>query len=670
MRLTLVALLVITCLHPPLSAQPPAQDSLLRWMDQIAQQQLDQRESAIAGISTVVDANRRKQLVREKLAEILGGLPNYNGPLNSRITGRIQTELYTIEKVIFESLPGFYVTANLYRPNQAGLYPAVLLPAGHTQEGKPEPQLLAANLAMKGFVALTYDPVGQGEREQTFVRQLGRPLAGGSVNEHIQAGAQSILIGESVARYFIWDAKRAVDYLLSRPEVDAAQIGCAGCSGGGALTTYVGAFDPRVKVVAPACYLNSYRLLFRGSTPDSEMSLPAFLARGLDMADLVELSAPEPWLLLATTADYFTPEGANLVYTEARRWYSLYGAEDKVRFFVGPGPHGTPLETREEIYKWMIRWLKGGSGDFHEQPAKLYTNQDLQVTRSGNVADEPRSRQLYQLILDEFHARKRPGTMSELLTELRRLGIPSEAPPPAVTIVDKSDTQDYRLEQVRFEGEPGVEIAAKLYIPKSAGRKPGVLLLEDKPLAVPLHVSKSPSTAPLAQKIAQSGRVVLELEPRGAPPAGNGPPFLGDWLTNARANMIGRNLPAMRAHDILRGVDVLAARSDVDPASIRGIARGVKGIWLLLAAAVDPRLGRIWLDRTPYSLRAALESSMSVNLFDAVIPGFALHWDLNDLTKAMGTGQSCGRTRPTGWTTSLQLAPAIGIVTFSETSQT
>jgi hypothetical protein len=104
----------------------------------------------------------------------------------------------------------------------------------------------------------------------------------------------------------------------------------------------------------------------------------------------------------------------------------------------------------------------------------------------------------------------------------------------------------------------------------------------------------------------------------------------------------------MRAHDILRGVDVLAARSDVEAASIRGIARGVKGIWLLLAAAVDPRLGKIWLDRTPYSLRAALESSMSANLFDAVIPGFALHWDLDDLVKAMGNRPVLW-TDPTNW---------------------
>jgi len=114
-------------------------------------------------------------------------------------------------------------------------------------------------------------------------------------------------------------------------------------------------------------------------------------------------------------------------------------------------------------------------------------------------------------------------------------------------------------------------------------------------------------------------------------------------LTNARANQIGRNLPAMRAHDILRGVDLLAARSDVDSTSIRAVARGVKGIWLLLAAAVDTRIGKVWLDRTPYSLRAALENSMNTDLFDAVIPGFALHWDLDDLTKAM-------KDRPVLWT--------------------
>ena len=197
-------------------------------------------------------------------------------------------------------------------------------------------------------------------------------------------------------------------------------------------------------MVAPACYINSYRLLFAGSDPDSEMSFPSFSFSGLDMADFVELSAPTPWLILATEGDYFTPAGARLVYDEARRWFGLYGAEDKLRLFVGPGPHGTPLETREEIYKWMIRWLKDGQGDFHEQPVKNYANHELLVTPSGHVDDEPGSRKLHQLILDEFRARKRQGTMPELLAELRRLNIPSNGTAPAVKLSKESNGADGR----------------------------------------------------------------------------------------------------------------------------------------------------------------------------------------------------------------------------------
>jgi dienelactone hydrolase len=636
--LIVLALLLVPFLNPSsLLSQQNSQDPLLRWMDQIAQEQLRRRETALASIRSVADAERRKQIVRQTVLSLLGGLPDYTGPLNPRTMGTIKGDGYAIEKVIFESLPGFYVTANLYRPSQAGRYPGILLQAGHTQEGKPEGQRLAANLALKGFVVLAFDPVGQGEREQTYDRRVDRPLAGWSVPEHIQAGAQSLLIGESVARYFIWDAKRALDYLVSRPEVDPARLGAVGCSGGGALTTFIGALDSRVKAVAPACYINSYRLLFAGPDPDSEMSFPSFLSSGLDMADFVELSAPTPWLILATDGDYFTPAGARLVYDEARRWFDLYGAEDKLRFFVGRGPHGTPLETREEIYKWMIRWLKHGQGDFHEQPVNNYANHELLVTTNGHVDDERDSRKLYQLIQDEFRARKRQGTVPELLTELRRLNIPSDGQPPVVKVSNESNGAEGLRQDVRFESEPGVEIDGTLYAPQSAGRKPPVLLVADK-----TSNSLVPSTDSIAQRIAKMGRVVLVLELRDSPGEGQRP-FVGNWLTNARANQIGRNLPAMRAHDILRGIDLLAARTDVDPASIRAVARGVKGIWLLLAAAIDTRIGKVWLDRTPFSLRAALDNSMNTDLFDAVIPGFALHWDLEDLTKAMGN-------RPVLWT--------------------
>jgi cephalosporin-C deacetylase-like acetyl esterase len=637
------ALLFGACASAPtLFSAPPGQDPLLRWMDRIAQEQLDRRAAVIAEIRTVDEAEKRKHFVREMILSVIGGLPEYDGPLHPKTTGSIQAAGYTIEKVMYESLPGFFVTANVYRPNQAGRYPGILLQAGHTQEGKPEGQRLAANLALQGFVVLAFDPVGQAEREQTYDPRIHGALAGWSVPEHIQAGAQSLLVGESVARYFIWDAKRSLDYLAGRTDVDASRLGAVGCSGGGALTTFIGALDPRVKVVAPACYINSHRLLFAGPNPDSEMSFPKLLASGLDMADFVELSAPNPWLILATDGDYFTPAGARIVYEEARRWFALYGAEDKLRFFIGGGSHGTPLETREEIYRWMLRWLKDGQGDSREQPVHNYTNQELYVTKTGHVDEVPGSRKLYQLILDRYHAKRQQRPVTELLDELRALKIAPAGAPPMVRSMSESNSRDLLTQDLRFSSEPGVEISGTLYLPRTEGRRPAVLVVADKTSNYWI-----PSTASLADRIAKRGQIVLELQVRDSPGEGERP-YIGNWLTNSRANQIGRNLPAMRAHDIIRGIDILAARPDVDPSSIRAIARGVKGVWLLLAAAADKRIAKIWLDRTPASLRSALEQPMNTSLFDAVIPGFALHWDLEDLVRAMGNRPVLW-TDPTNW---------------------
>jgi len=180
MKLTITTLLYLTFFIPRvLPAQEPIRDPLLHWMNQIAQRQLQERQKLIDQIHTVPDAERRKEKVRKTLLDLLGGLPDYNGPLNPEITGQIQAEGYPLEKVLFQSLPNFYVTGDLYRPSQPGRYPAILFQSGHTQEGKPEPQRAAANLALKGFVVLATDPIGQGEREQSYdpLGTLGRVVS-------------------------------------------------------------------------------------------------------------------------------------------------------------------------------------------------------------------------------------------------------------------------------------------------------------------------------------------------------------------------------------------------------------------------------------------------------------------------------------------------------------
>ncbi len=615
-----------------------AQSRLTAWMDRLAQQALDRRASQVAAVRTVEEAERRKQLVRDKILELLGGLPDYTGPLNARVTGKIERPSYIIEKVIFESLPRFYVTANLYRPAAPGKYPGILLPLGHWEQGKPAVQRIAANLALKGFVVLAYDPIGQGERLVAYDRRLGRSLAGGATEQHFMAGAQSLLAGESFARYRIWDGMRALDYLVSRPEVDPERIGCTGCSGGGTLTTYISALDARVKVAAPACYMTSFRVLFSGPVGDSEQSLPNFLSSGLDQTDYIQLFAPKPWLIASTIEDFFPLEGARQIYEEARRWYRIYGAEERIAWVVGPGPHGTPLPVREAIYAWMIRWLKNGEADFREEPVESLPDHLLLATKSGQVSEEG-SREIHEVILERFRSRRTTGELNvkELLDYLRGFMNPVRETPLEVKTGEILPSADYTTQAVTFETEPGLEITGTLLVPRTAGRKPAVLSVET-------------GAAPpdLARRLAAKGAVVLALTPRGLPRPDDRGRLSGDWLMNTRAWLVGRNLPGMRAYDIRRGVEFLAARLDVDPVAIRAVARGEAGVWLLMAAALDQRLTRIWLDRTPHSLRAALEQPLHRNLHAVLMPGFCLRWDLADLVKAVEPRQVIW-TDPTDW---------------------
>ena len=213
----------------------------------------------------------------------------------------------------------------------------------------------------------------------------------------------------------------------------------------------------------------------------------------------------------------------------------LYGAGDRIRFFVGTGPHGTPRDSREEIYGWMIRWLAGDKGNPREQPVKLYTNLELQVTESGNVDGEPGSRKLYQIIADEFRARQQKRGIPELLAELRRLGVPSKGSVPSATTTSKIENPEFHIEEIRFESEPGVSISAKLYLPKGAGRKPAVVMFEEKRLPVPLYVQRSQSTTAMAEALARSGQIVMEVDPRDSTAADDGRPFLETGSrTNAR----------------------------------------------------------------------------------------------------------------------------------------
>ena len=584
------------------TAQTPAKSPFVAELDAIAQKQLKARAAVIDGIKDPAAAKERNAAVRARVLSLIGGLPEERGPLNARVTRTTPRSGYVIEHVIFESLPGYFVTANLYRPERAGRHPGVLMSMGHWESGKAAGQLIATNLARRGFVVLAYDPVGQGERQQAYDARFGRSLIGGPVEQHFVNGPAAILMGQAVSRYFIHDGMRAIDYLVSRPDVDPDRIGATGCSGGGTQTTYIAALDPRVKVAAVACYMNSFRTLFPGpSLGDSEQSVPGFIAAGLDQTDYVELFAPKPWLITSTEDDFFTPAGARQVFEEARRWYELYDAADSVKWVVGPGGHGTPTVVRQAIYDWMVRFLKPAGGATDEV-TDLLPDQALLVTEKGQVE----GRELYEIIKEAPRAR---GTSDELSAFVSRL------------IADN----------------PPIGQTSKILTPERAkGARSAVVLVQN---------TLEPDADANALLAGDHVVALMTLSGRGQDTDRR---YAGNWMNNTRAWLVGRNLPATHAAEINAVVSDLLKRDDVDRSRIMVRASGVVGVPALLAAVVNPRIASLVLSRTPHSLRSAIDSPIHANLHDAVIPGFAVKWDLADL-RALLRPRTVEWRDPTDW---------------------
>jgi hypothetical protein len=587
-----------------------AQPAYTEWINNIAQAQLATRKAGIRAIKSRADAEAHQRTVHAKILEVYGGLPTYRGPLNARTTGTLDAGSYKIEKVMFESLPKYWVTGNLYVPNTPGKHPAVLYAIGHWNEGKPAAQRMAANLAMQGFVVLAFDPMGQGERFQGYWSRAGVSLVTPGVPQHWTAGTAAFLINQTLSSYFVWDGVRSIDYLATRPEVDPDRIGATGCSGGGTQSTYISALDPRVKVAAPLCYMQSFEVLFPGPIGDSEQSPPGFLAKGLDQTDYVELFAPKPWFIGSTKEDFFTPAGAKVLYEEARNFYEILGVQDRIKWVVGPGGHGTPIEIREGVYEWFNRWLNNGSPNWKERPVKMFTNEDLRVTPSGQLAAQ--SRDLIEILREQRTARPVTGTIDEFA---RKLAVVEPANNKPVT--ESEETADgLQIRKVKLETEPGVTVEGWILNPTG---KTGLLSV--------IHVERTAKLSPRAIEIAKAGAQVFALMPRALP---NPVQFAehGNWEAATRAWLTGRNLPAMRAIDI-----VTAARALESTGPIRGVADGVHAVALLLASRLEPRLSKLWLERAPYSFAPVYESPRHLGLHDAVMPGFYTRWDLADLAK-------------------------------------
>ena len=216
-------------------------------------------DASVASICTREELAAKCSAWRTWWLDVLGGMPEHT-PLNARITGSVECDGFRMENIIFESQPGVFVTAHMALPALVKPpYPVVLMPLGHSNAGILNPRY-AAHLAMaarSGFAAFAWDPISQGERRQAVDPKYD--YVDTCSTEHCRLGARAWLVGWNFARFRIWDAVRAIDYVESRPDLDTSKLGIMGTSGGGTMSAYMQAFDPRIKVSFPNCYVSSLR---------------------------------------------------------------------------------------------------------------------------------------------------------------------------------------------------------------------------------------------------------------------------------------------------------------------------------------------------------------------------------------------------------------------------
>lgn len=440
---------------------------------------LDRRDEAYEKLKKPEQLVAYQQRMREFFTAALGGFPERT-PLKPQVVGKEDRDGYTIEKVIFESQPRHFVTAILYLPDVKPPYPGVLVPCGHSRNGKASDpyQRVSILLARNGMAALCYDPIDQGERFQLLDAD-GKPVIGGTT-AHSALGVGSTLLGRNTATYRIWDGIRAIDYLQSRKEVDPRRIGCTGNSGGGTLTSYLMALDRRIGCAAPSCYLTSFRRLTETIGPqDAEQNIHAQIAYGMDHADYVMMRAPEPTLICCATRDFFDIEGTWNSFRQAKRFYTRLGFAERVTLIESDAKHGFNSQLRVGAVRWMRRWLLGIDDAITEPEATVASDGELQCTPRGQVMLLDGARSTYDLNaeLEEKLARARKKLWretegTEALEEVRRIsGIRklSDLPAPKCRKTATSQQEGYRLDKLILEPEPGIWLPALAFVPEEHG---------------------------------------------------------------------------------------------------------------------------------------------------------------------------------------------------------
>ena len=607
----------------------------LRELDAARRRRLD----AIRGPA---QAKRYRDLVRRQVAACFRPFPPRT-PLRPRLTGVVKRDGYRIEKLVFESRPGYLVSANCYVPEKLSApAPAVLFSCGHSQNGKASLAYQAACQALvrNGFVALVYDPISQGERRERVPGSRGKDP--NCVDAHVMLGKKLDLLGEFLGTWRAWDGIRAHDYLRGRPEVDSSRIGVSGNSGGGTLSSFLFALDGRFAAAAPGCFVTTFLRNLTNELPaDLEQCPPDILRRGLDHADLIIAGLPRPVILLGQRFDYFDNRGFAQAAADVGRVGRLLGMAPAMRgSFLGPQGHGFSKHLREAMIRFFGRCfrvpVRPELADDPSPESRLDAAPGGRVARLGSRSSWTLAAERAARLRRTRHRiprREVPGVLSRLLCLPRRRGVPDYTRPTHYG----AGLAGVRVARFGVETEPGI-FAALTHVTK----RPSTRIEPGRSVSLWLpHVASSFDLRkdPLARSLHRSGEAFY-LDVRGLgesmpllTPRGFFEPEGWDSMFYSHAMMLGESYFGLRVLDVLRTLDLLvhlgAKRVDL-------YGRGLGSLLALCAGCLHPAVGRVTLKNSLSSYEDLVRAPRTPWPPSAVIRGMLARLDLPDLRRFLG----------------------------------
>jgi pimeloyl-ACP methyl ester carboxylesterase len=608
---------------------------------------LENRREETEKINSLAGWQQRQKLLKETLMELIGPFPD-KSPLNAKIVRTADKSFLRVEHIIYESQPGFYVTSSLFIP--AGLKkksrsPVIIFCSGHSANGYRyiNYQNMILNLVKKGFMVFAFDPVGQGERIEYLDTNTGRSILGGPTKEHSYPATQAFITGSSQARYMIWDGIRAVDYLLTRTDIDPARIGITGCSGGGTQTALIAAMDERIFAAVPQCYITSFRRLFQSIGPqDGEQNIFNGILRGIDHADLLAVRAPKPALVMSTTEDMFSIQGAHETVKEVSAIYSAYGKSENFGMTEDAGPHGTTKNTREVMYAFFRKHFNN-PGPAAEEKIEPLSDEELRVSPTGQISTSFGGETVFSLNLKEAdrlnllldrsradldaHLVKVPGLAKRFSGYIE----PELIGNPVLTGYVRRD--GYVIGKYFIKGEGNYVIPYIFAKPDNQSNK--TLLY--------LHPSDKSAEASAGGEIewfVKNGFNVLAPDLVGIGETGPGD-FKGDanfegisFNTWYASILVGRSIVGTRTGDVIRLVRLI--QKDTGIKEIYGLARKEMAPVLLHAAAFDNSIAGIALIEPYSSYRSVVTNRYyKPEFIHNAVPAALKAYDLPDLAASI-----------------------------------